>query len=96
MLSFSQETVVAFFIASLYECSNHLLSLYFAEHSQFKSPVNCFDTVIHVYPITSQTFEHANQIESEHNPQVDIARDTDTNQFYVSAFEDIKRPSLTF
>ena len=45
-----------------------------------KKPVKYFDTVMYVDPMTSQTFEYANQIPCENNPQNVSALDTDRDQ----------------
>ena len=48
--------------AWLYECPHHLSPLYIAEQCYDKIPVNYFDTVLYVDPITRQTFEYANPL----------------------------------
>ena len=58
-------------------------ALYIAEQCYDKLPVNYLDTVMYVDPITRQTFEYANQIPWESNPQNVFALDPETDQFYV-------------
>ena len=48
-----------------------------------KLPISQLDTVMYVDPITRQTFEYANQIPCENNPQNIIAFVPDTVQYYV-------------
>ena len=52
---------------------------------------------MYVDPITRQTFEYANQIPCENNPQNVISLDPDTDQYYVLTPQPIKKdPSLLF
>ena len=67
-----------------YDCPRHLSPLYITEQGYDKNPVSYLDTVVYVDPITRQTFNYANQIPCENNPQSVIALDPDTDQFYVS------------
>ena len=55
--------------AWLCDCPHHLSPLYIAEQCYDKIPGNYLDTVMYVDPITHQTFEYANQISCENNPQ---------------------------
>ena len=66
--------------AWLYDCPHHLSPLYIADQCHDKIPVKYLDTVIYVDPITRQTFEYANQIPCENNPQNVISLDPDTDQ----------------
>ena len=66
--------------AWLYDCPHHLSPLYIADQCYDKIPVNYLDTVMYVDPITRQTFEYANQIPCENNPQNVISLDPDTDQ----------------
>ena len=61
--------------AWLYDCPYHLSPLYIAEQCYDKIPVNYLDTVMYVDPITRQSFEYANQIPCENNPQNVISLD---------------------
>ena len=79
--------------AWLYECPNHLSPLYIAEQCYDKIPVNYFDTELYVDPITLQTFEYANQIPCENNPQKSL--DPDTDHSYVLTPQPIKKTSFT-
>ena len=67
--------------AWLYDCPHHLSLLYIADQCNDKIPANYLDTDMYVDPITHQTFEYANQIQCENNPQNVIALDCD--QYYV-------------
>ena len=49
---------------------------------------------MYVHPITRQTFEYANQITCENNPQYIIVFDLDTNQYYVLTTQPIKEDPL--
>ena len=52
---------------------------------------------MYVDPITRQTFEYANQIPCENNPQNVISLDPDTDQYYVLTPQPIKKdPPLLF
>ena len=83
--------------AWLYDCPHHLSPLYIAEQCYDKVPVNYLDTVMYVDPITHQTFEYANQIPCENNPQNVISLDPDTDQYYVLTPQPIKKdPPLLF
>ena len=83
--------------AWLYDCPHHLSPLYIADQCYDKIPVNYLDTVMYVDPITRQTFEYANQIPCENNPQNVISLDPDTDQYYVLTPQPIKKdPPLLF
>ena len=83
--------------AWLYDCPHHLSPLYIADQCYDKIPVNYLDTVMYVDPITRQTFEYANQIPCENNPQNVISLDPDTDQYYVLTPQPIKKdPPLFF
>ena len=83
--------------AWLYDCPHHLSPLYIADQCHDKIPVNYLDTVMYVDPITRQTFEYANQIPCENNPQNVISLDPDTDQYYVLTPQPIKKdPPLLF
>ena len=83
--------------AWLYDCPHHLSPLYNADQCYDKIPVNYLDTVMYVDPITRQTFEYANQIPCENNPQNVISLDPDTDQYYVLTPQPIKKdPPLLF
>ena len=58
-----------------------------------KVPVNYLDTVMYVDPFTRQTFEIANQIPCEKNPQNVLSLDTDIDQYYVLTPQPIKKDS---
>ena len=49
---------------------------------------------MYVYPITRQTFEYANRIPCENNPQNVISLDADTDQYYVLTSQPIKKTLL--
>ena len=83
--------------AWLYDCPHHLSPLYIADQCYDKIPVNYLDTVMYVDPITRQTFEYANQIPCENNPQNVISLDPDPDQYYVLTPQPIKKdPPLLF
>ena len=83
--------------AWLYDCPHHLSPLYIADQCYDNIPVNYLDTVIYVDPITRQTFEYANQIPCENNPQNVISLDPDTDQYYVLTPQPNKKdPPLLF
>ena len=69
--------------AWLYDCPHHLSPLYIADQWYDKLSVKYLDTVMYVDPITRQTFEYANQIPCENNPQNVISLDPDTDQYYI-------------
>ena len=80
--------------AWLYDCPRHLSPLYIADQCYDKNPVNYLETVMYVDPITRQTFEYANQIPCENNPQNVISLDPDTDQYYVLTPQPIKKDPL--
>ena len=80
--------------AWLYDCPHHLSPLYIADQCYDKIPVNYLDTVMYVDPSTRQTFEYANQIPCENNPQNVISLDPDTDQYYVLIPQPIKKDPL--
>ena len=82
--------------AWLYDCPHHLSPLYIADQCYDEIPVNYLDTVKYVDPITRQTFEYANQIPCENNPQNVISLDPDTDQYYVLTPQPIKKIPLFF
>ena len=80
--------------AWLYDCPHDLSSINIAKQCYDKIPVNYLDTVMYVDHIARQTFEYANQIPCENNPQNVISFDPDTDQYYVLTPQSIKKDPL--
>ena len=68
--------------AWLYECQHQISHLYIDEQCYDKIPIHYKDTIKFVDPITRQTFDYATPIPCENNPQIPIALDPDTDDYY--------------
>ena len=85
--------------AWFYDCPHFLSSLYKADRCFDRIPIHFKDTLMHVDPITRQTYDYATPITCENNPRniIELDPDSDDQDFYILGPETIKRkPPLIF